>query len=85
MEEIFAIIHEMKAKFGWDKTDTVEYLLHSLNEEINELNRETFHTQAFTDELADVLMVSLALCELLDLDPKTIIQNKAEEVMKRDY
>lgn len=86
MNKIFDDIQAMRAHFGWDKSDTIPFLVDALEAECAEL-KESLHQSeaAFEKELADVLMYALALCIDKKLDPQTIIKQKIEEVMQREY
>ncbi len=85
MEEILQIIETMRKQFGWDKSDTTEFLIGALEGEVNELKAAINNPDDFQKELADVLMYAIALAMKHQLNIKTIIENKANEVMKREY
>lgn len=77
----------MRKHFGWDKSDSVSYLVNSIVEESLELkdafNQEDLQEMAY--ELADVLMTSITLAKMLDLNVESIIADKIEIVMARNY
>lgn len=89
MEELKNIIEEFRKARGWDKVDTEDRLAKSIIIEAAELlehfqwQAEGYNKQEVCDELADVLMYSLALCYHLGEDPKEIIKNKLIDVAKR--
>jgi|LFRM01.1.fsa_nt_gb NTP pyrophosphatase (non-canonical NTP hydrolase) len=87
MNNIYEMIEEMRLQFGWDKSDNIEFLTNSILEEALELKiammQENKDNIAF--ELADILMYSLTLAKMLDLDVETIIKDKIEIVKQRDY
>ena len=89
MEELKTIITEFRGKRGWEKYDTLERFSKSISIEAAELlehfqwNEEGDNIQEIKDELADVLIYSLAMCYHLNEDPKKIIQDKLVYVAKR--
>ena len=89
MEELKTIITEFREKRGWEKYDTSERFSKSISIEAAELlehfqwNEEGDNIQEIKDELADVLIYSLAMCYHLNEDPKKIIQDKLVDVAKR--
>ena len=89
MEELKTIITEFRGKRGWEKYDTLERFSKSISIEAAELlehfqwNEEGDSIQEIKDELADVLIYSLAMCYHLNEDPKKIIQDKLVDVAKR--
>ena len=89
MEELKTIITEFRGKRGWGKYDTLERFSKSISIEAAELlehfqwNEEGDNIQEIKDELADVLIYSLAMCYHLNEDPKKIIQDKLVDVAKR--
>ena len=89
MEELKTIITEFRGKRGWKKYDTLERFSKSISIEAAELlehfqwNEEGDNIQEIKDELADVLIYSLAMCYHLNEDPKKIIQDKLVDVAKR--
>ncbi len=86
MSNIFETIQKMREHFGWDKTDTKEFLVEAILEEAQELKESLdLDEAAFRGELADVLMYALALCIDNDIDVESLIEEKALEVMKREY
>lgn len=84
MEEIIAIIETMRTHFGWEQSDTQEFLIHALGEEVKELENAATPDE-LKGELADVLMYAITLAMINNLDVKTIIEEKAKEVMLREY
>ena len=76
----------MRKHFGWDESDTKVFLVEALLEEAKELKGALNESEsAFQDELADVLMYALSICMDEGYDLETIIHDKIETVMKRDY
>lgn len=76
----------MRKHFGWDKTDTKEFMVHALLEEAHELKNALSEDEAsFKAELADVLTYALAICMDEGYDVEAIIRDKIQEVMKREY
>lgn len=76
----------MRTHFGWDQTDTLEFLVSCVQEESQELVRSLDEGEdALKKELADVMMYCYAICIDNDYDMDTLIQNKIKEVMKREY
>lgn len=87
LELIYAEIELMRKHFGWDESDTIEYLVSAILEEAHELQQA--YTQADTSEmskeLADIFMLALTLVKKMDLDLLEIISSKRQEVMTRHY
>ena len=89
MKELRTMITEFREKRGWEKYDTLERFSKSISIEAAELlehfqwNEEGNNIQEIKDELADVLIYSLAMCYHLNEDPKKIIQDKLVDVAKR--
>ncbi len=87
MKETIKIINEMRVRLGWDQTDDLTSLIGYLNEEVFELTQEAqkqpLDKQAFIEELADVLMVALALADDLDVSVDQIIEDKIKKVVKK--
>ncbi len=87
MIETIEAINTMRKRLGWDKSDDLKALIRYLNEEVVELTQEIekeahdFH--AIEEELADVLMVALALAHDLKLDVDTIIKKKLIKVIDK--
>lgn len=76
----------MRKHFGWDESDTKVFLVEALLEEAKELKGALNESEsAFQDELADVLMYALSICMDEGYDLETIINQKIEKVMKREY
>ncbi len=58
----------------------------ALLEEINELKEALSQDEAsFKSEVADVLMYAITICIEEGYDIETIISNKIDEVMQREY
>lgn len=86
MNSIYQKINEMRKHFGWDESDTKVFLVEALLEEAKELKDALNESEsAFQDELADVLMYALSICMDEGYDLETIINQKIEKVMKREY
>ncbi len=86
MNKIFENIEMMRKHFGWNETDTIEFLVSSVLEEAIELKDSLLlDEEAFKAELADVLMYALTICMDEGYDVETIIDEKIKEVMKREY
>ena len=89
MEELKTIITEFREKRGWEKYDTLERFSKSISIEAAELlehfqwDEKGDNIQEIKDELADVLIYSLAMCDDLDEDPKKIIEEKLIDVARR--
>lgn len=87
MIETIEAINAMRKRLGWDKSDDLNALIRYLNEEVVELTQEiekqTHDFQAIEEELADVLMVALALADDLKLDVDTIIKKKLVKVIDK--
>lgn len=76
----------MRKHFGWDESDTKVFLVEALLEEAKELKDALNESEsAFQDELADVLMYALSICMDEGYDLETIINQKIEKVMNREY
>lgn len=77
----------MRHHFGWQDSDTIEYLCTNIVEEANELYEamKQDNHQDMKYELADLLMVALTLSRMLGADIETIIREKAEIVKQRQY
>ena len=86
MNSIYQKINEMRKHFGWDESDTKVFLVEALLEEAKELKGALNESEsAFQDELADVLIYALSICMDEGYDLETIINQKIEKVMKREY
>ncbi len=89
MEELKHIVESFRAERGWDKIDTEASLAKSIIIEAAELlehfqwEEDNYDKKKVCDELADVLMYSLALCYHLNVDPKEIIKEKLVDVARR--
>ena len=79
-------ITSMREQFGWDQTDTIEFMVSCLLEEAQELQDSLKEDEAaFKKELADVFMYALSIVYDCDYDLEAIILEKIEEVKKREY
>lgn len=79
-------IQKMRSHFGWDKTDTKEFMVNALVDEAVELKESLSESEtAFKNELADVLTYAFAICIDEGYDIESIIITKIEEVMSREY
>lgn len=86
MNKIFEKIEVMRAHFGWDESDTLEFLVNAVLEEAQELKESLQEDEdSFKKELADVLMYALTICMKQGYDVDQIISEKIEEVMQREY
>ena len=89
MEELKTIITEFREKRGWEKYDTLERFSKSISIEAAELlehfqwDEKGDNIQEIKDELADVLIYSLAMCYYLNEDSKKIIEEKLIDVARR--
>ena len=86
MDEIMQAITAMRKQCGWDKSDNVANMIKSVSVEAGELletiqwDDGSYDAQQVSDELADVLMYALTLCQLLGRTPYEIITHKIEDV-----
>ncbi|OQX93643.1 MAG: nucleotide pyrophosphohydrolase [Tenericutes bacterium 4572_104] len=85
MKKILKEIIEFRDKRGWKKHDTPQSLAKSIIIEAAEL-LENYqwedsepNLENVKEELADVLIYSLAMVSDLNLDPETIIKEKLEK------
>lgn len=85
MKKILKDIIEFRDKRGWKKHDTPQSLAKSIIIEAAEL-LENYqwedsepNLENVKEELADVLIYSLAMVSDLNLDPETIIKEKLEK------
>lgn len=86
INRIYDDITRMRKHFGWDKTDTKAFLVEACLEEAHELKASLYEDEAsFKGELADVLTYALAICMDEGYDLESLIHDKIEEVMKREY
>ena len=86
MKELETIITEFRKKRGWEKYDTLERFSKSISIEAAEhfqWDEKGDNIQEIKDELADVLIYSLAMCYHLNEDPKKIIEDKLIDVARR--
>lgn len=86
MNNIKNSIEQMREHFGWDQTDSIQFLIDSLKEEVLELEESVnLSEEEFKDELADVLMYALTIAFDEGYDIEEIINNKIKKVMLREY
>ena len=85
MEELKTIITKFREKRGWEKYDTLERFSIEAAELLEHFqwNEDGDNIQEIKDELADVLIYSLAMCYHLNEDPKKIIKEKLVDVARR--
>ncbi len=82
-------INAFRKKREWDLIDSEASLAKSIVIESAELlehfqwTEKTFDKQAVCDELADVLMYSYALCDLLGVTAEEIVEHKMIDVARR--
>ncbi len=89
MDDLIAKIIKFRDQRGWDKTDTPENLTKSIVLEAAEL-LDNFQWSAspkdmenVKEELADVLIYSLALAHDLDFNIEEIIDEKLKKNLKK--
>ncbi len=75
----------MREHFGWDKTDTIEFMVDCVLEEATELKESIHDEENFKKEIADVLMYVYAICIDRGYNVDEIMSLKIDEVMKREY
>lgn len=79
-------IQTMREHFAWDKSDSIEFMVQCIIEEAEELKASLSESEAsFKKELADVMMYAFAICIDKNYDIETLISDKIQEVMKREY
>lgn len=79
-------IQAMRKHFSWDQSDTIEFMVDCIIDEAHELKDSLKEDEeAFKKELADVLMYAFAICIDKNYDVDSLISNKIQEVMKREY
>jgi NTP pyrophosphatase (non-canonical NTP hydrolase) len=87
MQDLLDQIQKMRIAKGWDQSDTFEILAKSTLIEAAELlecfTEEGFQIDKVKGEIADVLMYVLSLAMDLNLDPKTIILEKFNDIHER--
>jgi NTP pyrophosphatase (non-canonical NTP hydrolase) len=87
MQDLLDQIQKMRIAKGWDQSDTPEILAKSTLIEAAELlecfTQEGFELDKVKGEIADVLMYVLSLAMDLNLDPKTIILEKFNDIHER--
>ena len=77
----------MRSHFGWDQTDTKEFVVNCIVEEAKEL-KEAFYEKSkedVLDELADVLSYAFTLAKMYDVDIYDLIKHKMDIVKGRHY
>lgn len=87
MNKIFDDIERMRNHFGWEKTDTIEFVTQCIVEESQELFEamNQNNQEEMKHELADVLMYAFTLSKLLGVSIEEIIEEKVNIVLKRNY
>ena len=75
----------MREHFGWDKTDTIEFMVDCVLEEATELKESIHDEENFKKEIADVLMYVYAICIDRGYNVDEIMSLKIDEVMTREY
>jgi NTP pyrophosphatase (non-canonical NTP hydrolase) len=84
MEDIAKRIEQMRASYGWDKSDTPLILAKSVFVEAGELleaaSKNPAEKQEILDEVADVLMYAISLCTDAGEDYRKVIEAKIEKV-----
>lgn len=87
MNEITKKILDMRSRYGWEKSDTPRILAKSVMVEAGELLqeaiREPINRQAVLDELADVLMYAISMCNDLGEDFESVIEQKIVKVHQK--
>lgn len=89
MDELKDMIQEFRRERDWNLSDTPNRLVKSIFVEASELlecmqwGDEVYDLAHLQAELADVLMYALSLCYDLNLNPKSIIEEKMVDVAKR--
>ncbi len=93
LKEIQKQIHQMRLKRGFSMEPTQIFML--LTEEVGEVagelkriwskNYEKFEIDALNDELADVLVLLLALANQFDIDMETAILQKIDKDGDRNW
>lgn len=85
MKEIMNMIIDFRNSRGWNKTDNPADLVKSIFVESAELlenfqwSNDNFSMESVQEEIADVLMYTLALIHDLDLDVEKLVRNKIEK------
>jgi NTP pyrophosphatase (non-canonical NTP hydrolase) len=87
MEDIAKKIEQMRASFGWDKSDTPLILAKSVFVEAGELleaaSQNPTDQQETLDEVADVLMYAISMCTDAGIDYRKVIEAKIEKVNEK--
>ncbi|HBS91877.1 MAG TPA: nucleotide pyrophosphohydrolase [Erysipelotrichaceae bacterium] len=87
MNEITEKILAMRSRYGWEKSDTPRILAKSIMVEAGELLQETINEpmnrQAVLDEIADVLMYAISMCNDLGEDYQKVIEAKIVKVHQK--
>lgn len=77
----------MRARYGWQKSDTPLILAKSVFVEAGELLAAVSKPDAdqgeIMDEVADVLMYAITLCSDAGLDYRNVIEQKIEKVHQK--
>lgn len=85
MEKIINDIRQFNIDRDWDKFHAPNHLAKSIVIEAAELlecfqwNNEEYDKQAVCDELADVMIYCIQFADVLDVDIKTIIEEKMKK------
>lgn len=83
---MFDKIQSMRKHFGWDRSDTIPFMVDCIIEESLELKESLNESEEhFKAELADVLMYVYAICIDKGYNIEDLIVSKISEVMKREY
>lgn len=88
-EKLLEKLKKFAVERNWDKVHTEANLSRSIIIEAGELlelfqwDDVSYNKNEVCDELADILIYSLYLCDLLEVDPKTIIENKLLKVAEK--
>ncbi|AME10008.1 hypothetical protein HMPREF1983_00862 [Gemella bergeri ATCC 700627] len=89
MEELKDIITLFRKKRGWNDYNSEANFAKSISIEAAELlehfqwDEKNFDKKEVQDELADVLIYSLAMCYHMKVEPKEIIKEKLIDVARR--
>lgn len=86
-EDVMKHILQVREQFGWNKTDTMEYLIQSMIDESIELQEayQKQDVQEIPKELADVLICAYTIAYDFNLDINEILHTKLDEISKREY
>lgn len=89
MEELIQKIIHFRNERGWEKTDTPETLAKSIAVEAAELlqnfqwGKASYNEENVKEELADIIIYSLAMVHDLDFDLEKIIEEKLVKNARR--